>query len=124
MTTRVLIVEDHPKTAALLARGLQERGFAVDVAPTGEQATRLGSETNYDVVVLDLMLPDVDGLEVLRRIRGAGATSPVIVVTARDSEEDRLLALDAGADDFLRKPFAFEELLQRLKRLAEGGDSL
>jgi two-component system OmpR family response regulator len=118
---RVLVVEDHPKTSALLERGLREDSYAVDVAHTGEEAVWFGSEVEYDIVVLDLMLPDIDGVEVLRRIRAAGSKAPVLVLTARDGIDDRVLGLDAGADDYLLKPFAFEELLARLRALTRRG---
>jgi two-component system, OmpR family, response regulator len=118
---RVLVVEDHPKTSALLERGLRENSYAVDLAQTGEEAVWLGCEIEYDIIVLDLMLPDIDGFEVVRRIRSAGRKSPVLVLTARDAVDDRVLGLDAGADDYLLKPFAFEELLARLRALARRG---
>jgi two-component system OmpR family response regulator len=118
---RALVVEDHPKTSVLLERGLREHSYAVDLARTGEEAVWLGSEVEYDVVVLALMLPDIDGVEVLRRIRSAGSRAPVLVLTARDGIDDRVLGLDAGADDYLLKPFAFEELLARLRALTRRG---
>jgi two-component system OmpR family response regulator len=118
---RVLVVEDHPKTSALLERGLREHSYAVDVACTGEDGVWLGSENDYDIIVLDLMLPDMDGFDVLRRIRSAGSRSPVLVLTARGALEDRVLGLDAGADDYLLKPFALEELLARLRALTRRG---
>jgi two-component system, OmpR family, response regulator len=118
---RVLVVEDHPKTSALLERGLRENSYAVDIARTGGEAVWLGCEIEYDIVVLDLMLPDIDGFEVVRRIRSAGSKSPVLVLTARDAVGDRVLGLDAGADDYLLKPFAFEELLARLRALVRRG---
>ncbi len=118
---RVLVVEDHLKTSMLLERGLREHAYAVDLARTGEDAVWLGSQVDYDVVVLDMMLPDIDGFEVLRSLRAAGKRSPVLVLTARDSVDDRVLGLDAGADDYLAKPFAFEELLARLRVLIRRG---
>jgi len=118
---RLLVVEDHPKTSALLERGLKENSYIVDVAKTGSEAVHLGSENEYGVIVLDLMLPDMDGLEVLRKIKLAGSKSPVLALTARDAIVDRVEALDAGADDYLVKPFAFEELLARLRALARRG---
>jgi two-component system OmpR family response regulator len=118
---RVLVVEDHPKTSALLERGLREHSYAVDLAQTGEDAVWMGCENEYDVIILDLTLPDIDGFEVLRRVRAAGRKSPVLVLTARDAVDDRVLGLDAGADDYLLKPFAFEELLARLRALIRRG---
>jgi DNA-binding response OmpR family regulator len=118
---RVLVVEDHLKTSTLLERGLRENAYAVDLARTGKDAVWLGTQFEYDVVVLDLMLPDINGFDVLRRIRSAGSRSPVLVLTARDSVDDRVLGLDAGADDYLPKPFAFEELLARLRALTRRG---
>jgi two-component system OmpR family response regulator len=118
---RVLIVEDDEKMAGLLRRGMEEEGLAADVAPTGEEATRLAEETDYDAVVLDIMLPGIDGLEVCRLLRDAGVWVPVLMLTARDSMDDRVSGLDQGADDYLVKPFAFEELLARLRAIARRG---
>jgi DNA-binding response OmpR family regulator len=114
---RILVVEDHPKTAALLERGLRENFYDVDVAKTGEDAVRLESTKHYDAVVLDLMLPDIDGSEVLRRIRSGGSTVPVLVVTAHGSEESKALGRNVGADDYLQKPFTFDALLTHLRVL-------
>ncbi|MGH3103459.1 MAG: response regulator, partial [Gaiellaceae bacterium] len=111
---RVLIVEDEPKLAALLRRGLVEEAHAADVARSGEDALWMARATEYDAIVLDLMLPGVDGLEVCRRLRADGVWAPVLMLTARDAVEDRIGGLDAGADDYLTKPFAFAELLARL----------
>jgi two-component system OmpR family response regulator len=118
---RILIVEDEVKLAALLRRGLTEEAHAVDVAATGEDALWMAKSTEYDAIVLDLMLPGVDGLEVCRRLRADGVWSPVLMLTARDALEDRIGGLDAGADDYLTKPFAFAELLARLRALARRG---
>ena len=103
---RALVVEDESKMAALLRRGLQEEGYAVDVASTGADGTWLGNENEYDVILLDAMLPDIDGFEVCRRLRAAGRWSPVLMLTARDGVQDRVAGLDAGADDYLTKPFS------------------
>jgi two-component system, OmpR family, response regulator len=118
---RILIVEDEVKLAALLRRGLIEEAYAPDVAATGEDALWMARSTEYDAIVLDLMLPGVDGLEVCRRLRADGVWSPVLMLTARDALEDRIGGLDAGADDYLTKPFAFAELLARLRALARRG---
>jgi len=118
---RVLIAEDEAKLAALLRRGLAEEGHAADVAPTGEDALWMARAAPYDAIVLDLMLPGVDGVEVCRRLRADGVWSPVLMLTARDGVADRVRGLDAGADDYLVKPFAFAEVLARLRALARRG---
>jgi two-component system OmpR family response regulator len=115
---RILIVEDEVKLAALLRRGLTEEAHAADVAATGEDALWMARSTAYDAIVLDLMLPGVNGIEVCRRLRADGVWSPVLMLTARDGLEERIDGLDAGADDYLTKPFAFAELLARLRALA------
>jgi two-component system OmpR family response regulator len=114
---RVLIVEDQPKLAALLARGLREEGHAADVAGRGEDALWMASAAPYDVVVLDIMLPGIDGFETCRELRRLGVWTPVLMLTARDAVDDRVTGLDAGADDYLTKPFSFDELLARLRAL-------
>jgi two-component system, OmpR family, response regulator len=118
---RVLVVEDDPKMAALLRRGLVEEGHAADVAENGDDAVWMADSVDYDAIVLDLMLPDVDGFEVSRRLREAGRWSPVLMLTARDAVADRVSGLDAGADDYLTKPFSFAELLARLRALMRRG---
>jgi two-component system OmpR family response regulator len=118
---RVLIVEDEPKLAALLRRGLRKEGMAVDLAAQGEEAVWKAESTEYDAIVLDLMLPGIDGLEVCRRIREAGVWSPVLMLTARDAVRDRVAGLDSGADDYLTKPFSYAELLARLRALIRRG---
>jgi two-component system OmpR family response regulator len=115
---RLLVVEDDVKMAALLKRGLEREGHAVDVAETGEQAIWAGCEFPYDAVLLDAMIPPPDGFEVCRRIREAGRWMPVMMLTARDAVADRVRGLDAGADDYLAKPFSFAELYARLRALA------
>ena len=115
---RVLVVEDDVKMAALVRRGLLEEGLAVDVARVGDDALWMAGATDYDAIVLDVMLPGLDGFELCRRLREAGRWSPVLMLTARDSVEDRVAGLDAGADDYLVKPFSFAELLARLRSLA------
>jgi two-component system, OmpR family, response regulator len=118
---RVLVVEDEPRMAALLERGLEEAGYAVDVAANGEDGVWMATENPYDAVVLDVLLPDVDGFSVCRRIRAAGRWAPVLMLTARDAVPDRVEGLDAGADDYLTKPFSYEELLARIRALVRRG---
>ena len=112
---RVLLVEDFPPLARSLAQGLREAGYAVDVARDGEEALAHAKATPYDGVLLDLMIPKIDGLTVLRRLRADGASAGVLVLTARDQVADRVAGLDLGADDYLAKPFSFDELLARLR---------
>jgi len=118
---RLLVVEDELKMASLLRRGLVEEGHAVDLARTGDDALWMARAVEYDAVLLDLMLPGIDGVEVCRRLREAGVWSPVLMLTARDAVEDRVAGLDAGADDYLPKPFSFAELLARLRALVRRG---
>jgi two-component system, OmpR family, response regulator len=120
---RVLIVEDEPKMAALLRRGLVAEGMAIDVASRGEDALPRAEATDYDAIVLDVMLPGIDGFEVCRRLRDAGVWAPVLMLTARDAVRDRVAGLDAGADDYLTKPFSYAEFLARLRALVRRGDS-
>jgi two-component system OmpR family response regulator len=120
---RILVVEDSEKMATLIRRGLQEHGFAVDAAGDGEEAAWLAGENPYDAIVLDVALgaASLDGFEVCRRLRAAGRWSPVLMLTARDAVEDRVRGLDVGADDYLTKPFSFDELLARLRALIRRG---
>jgi two-component system OmpR family response regulator len=118
---RILVVEDELKMASLLRRGLAEEGHAVDLARSGNDAVWMAQATEYDAIVLDLMLPGVDGIEVCRRVRESGVWAPVLMLTARDAVADRVAGLDAGADDYLPKPFSFAELLARLRALARRG---
>jgi two-component system, OmpR family, response regulator len=115
---RLLVVEDEVKMADLLARGLREEGHAVDVAGNGEDALWMAAAAPYDAVVLDVMLPGLDGLATCRALRDRGVWTPVLILTARDAVGDRVAGLDTGADDYLIKPFSFAELLARLRALA------
>src|SRR5436190_1367799 len=114
---RVLVVEDEIKMAALLRRGLSEEGLAVDVAGSGEDGLVRAEATEYDAIVLDVMLPGIDGFETCRRLREGGTWAPILMLTARDAVEDRIAGLDRGADDYLTKPFSLAELLARLRAL-------
>jgi two-component system OmpR family response regulator len=118
---RVLVVEDHQKTAALIARGLREHAYAVDVAGTGRDGVWLGTAHDYDLMILDVMLPDIDGFAVLEELRASGRWAPVLLLTARASVPDRIHGLDSGADDYLVKPFSFGELLARARALIRRG---
>lgn len=120
---RVLVVEDEVKLAGLLRRGLAEEGHAADVVHAGDDAVWMAEEEEYDAIVLDVMLPGLDGFEVCRRLRAAGVWTPVLMLTGRDAVEDRVAGLDAGADDYLVKPFSFTELLARLRALARRGQT-
>jgi two-component system, OmpR family, response regulator len=115
---RVLIVEDEPKMAALVARALREEGHRADTTGRGEDALWMASAVSYDAIILDVMLPGLDGVEVLRRLRFDEIWTPVLMLTARDAVSDRVGGLDAGADDYLTKPFVFSELLARLRAVA------
>jgi two-component system, OmpR family, response regulator len=118
---RILVVEDEPKMARLLRRGLTERGDVVGVAATGGSAVDLAATEDYDVVVLDVMLPDLDGFAVCRQMRSLGVWTPVLMLTARGAVGDRVEGLDAGADDYLVKPFSFPELHARIRALVRRG---
>ena len=120
---RILVVEDELKMAGLLRRGLAEEGHAVDIAGNGTDGLWAAGENPYDAVVLDLMLPDMSGLELCRELRRRGLWMPVLMLTARDAIPDRVAGLDAGADDYLTKPFAFSELFARLRALVRRGVS-
>jgi len=121
---RILLVEDEPSAAKMLAKGLREHSFAVDVAQDGEAALYQISIYDYDLVILDVMLPRKDGLEVCREMRALGSSIPVLMLTARDQVEDRIAGLDSGADDYLTKPFDFGELLARVRALLRRGEAL
>jgi two-component system OmpR family response regulator len=118
---RVLVVEDEKKLGELLGRGLREEGYAADVADRGEEALWMARAVPYDAIVLDVMLPGADGFEICRRLRRDEVWTPVLMLTARDAVDDRVVGLDAGADDYLTKPFAFEELLARIRALTRRG---
>lgn len=118
----MLIVEDELRMASLIRRGLSKEGLAVDVAGRGEEAVWMAEATEYDAIVLDVMLPGISGFETCRRLRTSGVWAPVLMLTARDSVEDRVAGLDTGADDYLVKPFAFAELLARLRALVRRGE--
>jgi two-component system response regulator MprA len=125
MPTRILLVDDDEDILASLRRGLTQEGYHVGVAADGEEALRKAMDRQYDLVVLDILLPGLDGFEVCRRVRELDATIPIIMLTARDAVPDRVAGLDLGADDYLVKPFAFEELLARLRvclRRREAGE--
>ena len=115
------MVEDDVKMAAAIRRGLRFEGIVVDLAEGGEEAIRLVGATDYDAVLLDVMLPDIDGFETCRRLRSQGVWVPILMLTARDAVEDRVHGLDTGADDYLTKPFSLAELLARLRALARRG---
>jgi len=114
---RVLLVEDDPGIAGFVRKGLSEAGYAIDVAPDGHAGLAYALAADYDLIILDVMLPQLDGFEVLRTLRQRGDQTPVLLLTARDAVSDRVRGLDTGADDYLTKPFAFPELLARMRAL-------
>jgi two-component system copper resistance phosphate regulon response regulator CusR len=118
---RILLAEDEPDAARMLAKGLREQGFAVDIAADGDAAFHDADVTDYDALILDVMLPSRSGVSVCRALRAGGMTTPILMLTARDAIEARVEGLDAGADDYLVKPFAFEELLARLRAIIRRG---
>jgi two-component system OmpR family response regulator len=118
---RILIVEDDPRLASLLRRGLTDNGNAADLVPRGEDALWMAQSHEYDAIVLDVMLPGLDGFQTCARLRADGVWAPVLMLTARDSVEDRVLGLDSGADDYLTKPFSLAELRARLRAIARRG---
>jgi len=118
---RILVVEDDKKVAGFIKKGLEEETYAADVAYDGEDGLHLGSEGQYDLVILDIMLPKIDGLEILSQLRDQGRDTPILLLTAKDAVDDRVTGLNKGADDYLTKPFAFSELLARVRVLLRRG---
>ena len=118
---RILVVEDEKKVAGFIKKGLEEETYAVDVAYDGEDGLHLGVEGQYDLIILDIMLPKIDGLEVLSQLRDPGSDVPILLLTAKDAVDDRVAGLNKGADDYLTKPFAFSELLARVRVLLRRG---
>jgi two-component system OmpR family response regulator len=118
---RVLVVEDRAKLATVLSRGLSKAGLSADVSATGEDAIWMTASTPYDAVILDVMLPGIDGFETCRRLRSNAVWAPILMLTARDGIDDRVTGLDSGADDYLTKPFSLRELLARLRALMRRG---
>jgi DNA-binding response OmpR family regulator len=120
-TMRILIVEDDTDLGEFIGKGLREERYAVDLAVDGEEGLQLAGENPYQLIILDIMLPKLDGLTVCRRLRASGNATPILLLTARDSIQDRVSGLDTGADDYLTKPFAFVELLARVRALMRRG---
>jgi two-component system copper resistance phosphate regulon response regulator CusR len=118
---KILVVEDDRKVAGFIEQGLREEGYAVDIAPDGDEATMLAHVYDYDLVVLDVMLPKKNGLQVAAELRREGRATPILMLTARDATEDVVRGLDAGADDYITKPFKFDELLARVRALVRRG---
>ena len=114
---RILVVEDEKKVASFIKKGLEEEHYAVDIAYDGEEGLTLAEINEYDLILLDIMLPKLDGMEVLRQIRGNGSSVPILMLTAKDSVEDIVSGLDSGSDDYLTKPFSFAELVARVRAL-------
>ena len=121
---RILLVEDEPRMANVIAKGLREQSYAVDVAEDGEAGLYQSSINDYDVIVLDVLLPHRDGYEVCRQLRAKGNTTPILMLTARAAIDDRVIGFDAGADDYLTKPFSFRELLARIRALLRRNSQL
>jgi heavy metal response regulator len=122
LKVRVLIIEDENKIASFIKRGLKEEGYSVDIARDGEEGYFLATTQEYDLIILDLMLPKMDGLSLCRKLRQEKKTAPILILTVRDSIKDKVTGLDSGADDYLTKPFAFEELIARCRALLRKRD--
>lgn len=120
---RILIIEDERKVANFIKRGLKEEGYSIDVAYDGEEGYFLASNSEYDVIILDLMIPQMDGITLCKRLRQEKITIPILMLTAKDSIKDKVTGLDSGANDYLTKPFAFEELLARIRVLLRRDES-
>ncbi|MBU1038262.1 MAG: response regulator transcription factor, partial [Candidatus Omnitrophica bacterium] len=120
---RILVVEDEKKIAEFIRRGLKEEGYAVDMAHDGEEGLFLAKTNDYDLVLLDLMLPKLDGLTLCKKLKGAKIKTPVIMLTAKNTVKEKVVGLDSGADDYLTKPFAFEELLARIRAILRKKDA-
>ncbi len=120
---RILVIEDEKKIVDFIKRGLKEEGYAVDVAYDGEEGHFLAKTNNYDIILLDLMLPKMDGITLCKTLKEEGVTSPIIMITAKDTVKDKVTGLDAGANDYLTKPFAFEELLARIRAVSRKKES-
>ncbi|SVD50353.1 uncharacterized protein METZ01_LOCUS403207, partial [marine metagenome] len=118
---RILVVEDEKKVAGFIKKGLEEETYAVDIAYDGEDGLHLGLEGQYDLIILDIMLPKIDGLAILSQLRDQGRDVPILLLTAKDAVDDRVAGLNKGADDYLTKPFAFSELLARVRVLLRRG---
>ena len=118
---RILIVEDEKKVAAFIKKGLEEETYAVDIAADGEEGLYMGGQNQYDLIILDLMLPKINGLDILSNLRAKKNSIPILLLTAKDSVEDKVKGLNLGADDYLTKPFAFSELLARIRVLLRRG---
>ncbi len=117
MATRVIVVEDEAKVAHFISTGLEKEGYTIDVAPDGKKGLDLLKQVTYDIVLLDLMIPEVNGLQLLKTMRDWGINTPVLIITAKSSKEDVVKGLDTGSDDYLTKPFSFDELLARIRAL-------
>ncbi len=120
---RMLVVEDNPKMADAIRKGLTEHGYTVDVSTSGFEGEEMAARENYDVVILDLMLPDIDGVEVCRNLRRRHVATPILMLTALSGTKEKVTGLDAGADDYLTKPFEFEELVARIRALLRRGEA-
>ena len=118
---RILVVEDEKKVASFIQRGLEGEGFSVEVAYDGESCVEMGSQSSFDLILMDVMLPKMDGLQAIKALREKGVESPVLCLTAKDTVEDIVAGLDSGSDDYLTKPFAFAELLARVRALVRRG---